>query len=175
MPTIADSEEFRFCPYCGGGLETGNLKPGEPDRLICSACKKPVYMDPKLVACSIVEMEGSIVLLRRGIQPRKGFWVMPGGFVDRGETVEAAALRETQEECGLRTSIKGLLGVYSYPGETVAVVVYTSEPVSGSLVAGDETTEARLVRPEEIPWARLAFTSTLDALTDFCLRRRTPS
>lgn len=172
---MANPDAFRICPLCGGSLETRNLKPGQPDRLVCEVCKTPLYLDPKLVACSIVEMDGSIVLLRRGIQPRKGFWVMPGGFVDRGETVQAAALRETEEECGLRTRIKDLMGVYSYPGEIVVVVVYTTEPVSGNLVVGDETTEARLVRPEEIPWGDLAFPSTLDALTDYCLRRSTPS
>lgn len=172
---MTSSEAFRFCPTCGGRLETGKLKPGEPDRFVCSVCKTPLYLDPKLVACSIVEIDGSIVLLRRGIQPRRGFWVMPGGYVDRGETVQAAALRETEEECGLQTRIRDLLGVYSYPGETVAVVVYTAEQVSGTLFAGDETTEARLVRPEEIPWGELAFPSTLDALTDYCLRRRRPS
>lgn len=172
---MANSESFRFCPICGGRLETRKLKSDEPDRFVCSACKTPLYLDPKLVACSIVEIDGSVVLLRRGIQPRKGFWVMPGGYVDRGESVEAAALRETEEECGLKTRIKNILGVYSYPGEIVAVVVYTVERVSGSLFAGDETTEARLVRPEEIPWGELAFPSTLDALTDYCHRRRAPS
>ncbi|MFO7784882.1 MAG: NUDIX domain-containing protein [Thermodesulfobacteriota bacterium] len=172
---MTDSEVFRFCPICGGSLETRMLKPGQPERFVCAACNTPLYLDPKLVACSIVEIHGSVVLLRRGIQPRKGFWVMPGGYVDRGETVQAAALRETEEECGLRTRIRDLLGIYSYPGEIVAVVVYTAERISGSLFAGDETTEARLVRPEEIPWAELAFPSTLDALTDYCLRKRTPS
>lgn len=167
-----DPETFRFCPSCGGRLETLTLKPGEPERFVCTECRSPFYLDPKVVACSIVESGGSIVLLRRSIQPQTGLWVMPGGFVDRGETVEAAALRETEEECGLRTRIKGLLGVYSYPGETVVVVVYTTELVSGDLVAGDETAEARLVRPGEIPWTRLAFTSTRDALTDYCTRRK---
>ncbi len=139
---------------------------------MCTECRSPLYLDPKVVACSIVESDGSIVLLRRSIQPQTGLWVMPGGFVDRGETVEAAALRETEEECGLKTRIHSLLGVYSYPGETVVVVVYTTELVSGDLVAGDETAEARLVRPQEIPWNKLAFPSTRDALTDYCIRRK---
>lgn len=168
---MTDPDSFRFCPCCGGRLETRNLKPGEPDRLVCSACTTPLYLDPKLVACAVIEVGDAIVLLRRGIEPRKGLWVMPGGFVDRGETVEAAALRETMEECGLRTRIKNLLGVYSYPGETVAVVVYTTERVSGDLVAGDETVESRLVHPGDIPWEELAFTSTRDALADYCRRR----
>ena len=171
---MTDPDALRFCPCCGGGLEIRNLKPGEPDRLICTVCATPLYLDPKVVACAIVEAGDAVVLLRRGIQPQKGRWVMPGGFVDRGETVEAAALRETREECGLRARIKELLGVYSYPGETVVVVVYTAEHLSGELIAGDETVEARLVRPEEIPWEDLAFTSTRDALTDYCQRRESP-
>ncbi len=166
-------DAFRYCPACGGPLETRLLKPGEPDRLVCTVCRSPLYLDPKVVACSIVESENGIVLLRRGIQPQVGRWVMPGGFVDRGETVEAAALRETEEECGLRTRIRDLLGVYSYPGETVIVVVYTAGLVSGDLVAADETAEARFIRPDEIPWGELAFSSTRDALTDYCRRRKT--
>ena len=108
--------EFRYCPVCGGTLHSRTLKPEEPDRLVCSKCDFVFYLDPKVVACSIVEMDGRIVLLKRAIDPQKGKWVLPGGYVDRGEEVKAAALRETEEECGLKIRTKELLGLYSYPG-----------------------------------------------------------
>jgi ADP-ribose pyrophosphatase YjhB (NUDIX family) len=144
-----------------------NLKKGEPPRLVCTKCHTPHYLDPKLVSCTVVESDGGIVLLRRGIQPQKGKWVMPGGYVDRGETVEHAACRETLEECGLTIRLKELLGIYSYQGEAVVIVVFTADYLSGDLHAGDETADAGLFKPNAIPWEKLAFKSTKDALTDY--------
>jgi ADP-ribose pyrophosphatase YjhB (NUDIX family) len=143
------------------------LKETEPSRLVCSSCEFIFYQDPKVAACSIVEKDRRIVLLQRAIDPQKGKWVIPGGFVDRGEEVLAAAMRETEEECGIRTRIKRLQGVYSYPGRPVVVVVYVAEPVSGELIVGDESLAMRLVSPEDIPWEELAFPSTVDALRDY--------
>ena len=112
-------------------------------------------------------MNDKVVLLKRGISPQKGKWVLPGGYVDRGEEVEAAAIRETKEECGLSTRIERLLGIYSYPGHIPVVVVYVAQVLSGELIPEDETQEARLFSEEQIPWHELAFQSTLDALKDF--------
>ena len=116
----------------------------------------------------MVEMNNGIVLLRRGIEPQKGKWVVPGGYVDRGEKVEDAALRETQEECGIKTELKDLLGVYSYPGRLVVVVAYIAKYLSGSLKADDESLEIKLLKTEDIPWHNLAFPSTVDALKSYC-------
>ena len=159
--------EFRYCPVCGGKLETKLIKESEPERLICSQCKFIFYLDPKVVACTIVQMSGGVVLLKRGIDPQKGKWVMPGGYVDRGEEVEKAAIRETLEECGVSIDLQGLLGVYSYPGRLAVVVVYLAKYTGGELQAGDETTEARVFGLKEIPWEDLAFPSTRDALKDY--------
>jgi ADP-ribose pyrophosphatase YjhB (NUDIX family) len=137
-------------------------------RPVCTRCDFVFYLDPKVVACSIVEIENRIVLLRRAIKPQKGKWVMPGGYVDRGEAVEAAAIRETEEECGLKTEIDRLLGVYSYHSELAVIIVYLTRHVSGKLISGDETMEARLFSEGDIPWEDLAFRSTKDALKDYC-------
>jgi ADP-ribose pyrophosphatase YjhB (NUDIX family) len=144
------------------------LKAHEPTRLVCVACDFIFYLDPKLAALSVVEIEGEIVCLKRGIEPQRGKWVLPGGFVDRGEEVKAAAIRETEEECGVKTRIKDLLGVYSYPGVVVVIVAYLAEYLSGDLLAGDETEAVRLIKPSEILWDDLAFQSTIDALKDYC-------
>jgi ADP-ribose pyrophosphatase YjhB (NUDIX family) len=165
--------DFRHCPVCGERLATSIIKEEEPARLVCPACEFVFYLDPKVVACSILEVDRRIVLLKRDIEPRKGKWVIPGGYVDRGETVEAAAIRETLEECGIRVRIKGVLGVYSYPGKTQVVIVYLAERLSGDLFAGDETVEAGWFSQEEIPWDDLAFRSTRDALKDYWNRKET--
>lgn len=149
-----------------------NLKEQEPQRLVCSRCEFVFYLDPKVVACSIVEMDGRIVLLKRDIDPQKGKWVLPGGYVDRGEEVTAAAIRETEEECGLRTRIKRLLGVYSYPGRMAVVVVYVTERLSGELTAADESREAGLFLSKDVPWEELGFQSTVDALKEYLKEER---
>ena len=144
------------------------LKANEPSRLVCSLCNFVFYLDPKVVACAIVEQDGKVLLLRRAINPQKGKWVMPGGYVDRGEEVRSAAIRETEEECGLKIRIRDLSGVYSYPGRLAVVVVYKAQYMSGSLILGDESLEANWFSRDQIPWDDLAFPSTKDALKDYC-------
>src|SRR5260221_1402626 len=114
---------YRFCPRCGGTLAWRALKESEPQRLVCQACEFVLYLDPKVAACTIGMVDGGIVLLKRSIEPRLGSWVFPGGFVDRGEPVTAAAIRETLEECHLRVGLTGILDVYSFPQSEVVVVV----------------------------------------------------
>lgn len=161
-------EEYHFCPVCGGSLKSLRLKDIEPARLVCSECSHVFYLDPKLVACTVLELEGRIVFLKRGIEPQLGKWVIPGGYVDRGEELRAAARRETEEEVGIRTRIGDLVGIYSYAGVVEVVVVFEAQYLSGELVAGDETLEVKLYSPDEIPWQDLAFQSTVDALKDYC-------
>jgi ADP-ribose pyrophosphatase YjhB (NUDIX family) len=161
---------YRFCPKCGMGLESKSLKTGEPSRLVCTACDFVFYLDPKVAACTITIVDGGIVLLRRGIEPQWGRWVFPGGFVDRGETVQDAAVRETFEEVNLRVSLTGILDVYSFPGTEVVVIVYAADVVGGDLSAGDEAEDVKAFRPEEIPWDELAFESTRAALKDYIHR-----
>jgi ADP-ribose pyrophosphatase YjhB (NUDIX family) len=163
-------ELYRFCPRCAGDLEARVIKQGEPPRLVCARCGFVFYLDPKVAACTITLWDGGIVLLRRAIEPSLGKWVFPGGFVDRGETVGGAAVRETLEEVNLRVSLTGILDAYSYPGSQVVVVVYAAEVVGGRPEARDECLEVRTFLPEEIPWDDLAFESTREALRDYVRR-----
>ena len=164
------SDNFRFCPKCGIGLETKALKDGEPPRLVCPGCDFVFYLDPKVAACTICMVDGGIVLMKRGIAPEMGKWVFPGGFVDRGESVTAAAVRETKEEVNLRVNLTGILDVYSFEGSDVVVVVYAAEVAGGELKACDECQEVRAFPPESIPWADLAFATTRAALKDYIHR-----
>jgi 8-oxo-dGTP diphosphatase len=159
--------EYRFCPRCGGALERRQVKANEPKRLVCQACGFIFYQDPKLVAGTLFTLEGGIVLLRRAVEPAMGKWVFPGGYVDRGESVQDAALRETREESQLEVRLGPLLNVYSYPGSANVIVVYTAEVVGGQLEAADESDEARIFPAQDLPWDELAFESTKHALTDY--------
>jgi len=106
-------------------------------------------------------------LVQRAIHPSYGKWVFPGGYVDRGEILEAAAIREVQEESGLVVRLTRLLGVYSFPGNPVIVVAYTGEVTGGSLKIDDESLAVRTFPPAEIPWDQLAFPSTVQVLKDY--------
>ena len=166
-------QSYRFCPVCGSPLDSRALKAGEPMRLVCTspACGFVFYLDPKLAVGTIIRMpDGRIVLARRAIEPGFGQWVFPGGYVDRGEEVRTAAVREAREEAGIEVRLDGLVGIYSYPGTTAVIIVYLATWTSGELVVDDESTEIRAFHPDDVPWDELAFSSTRDALRDY-LRR----
>lgn len=159
--------EYRFCPCCGGSLESRQLKTNEPKRLVCQKCSFVFYLDPKVVAGTVFTIDGRVVLLRRGIEPAMGKWVFPGGYVDLGESVADAAVREAKEESDLDVRLCSLLGVYSYPRARDVIVVYSAEVVSGELKPQDECVEAMPFSVPDIPWEELAFPSTKEALADY--------
>ena len=166
MPT--DHPPFTFCPVCGAHLDPRRLRPGEPERLVCAACGFVLYLDPKVAVGTIVgDDRHRVLLLRRAIEPGYGKWVFPGGYVDRGEVVERAAIREAREECGLDVRLTGLIGMYSYAGRTPIVIVYSASAPGTPVQIDEESLEARWFSPAEIPWADLAFPSTQDALRDY--------
>ena len=163
---------FQFCPVCGGRLDERQLKVGDPARLVCQACGFVFYLDPKVAVGTIIRTpDDRIVLVRRAIDPGYGKWVFPGGFIDRGETVEAAAVREAREECGLDIRLDRLINIYSYPGVAVIIIAYAATAIGGCLACDDESLEAQLFEPPQIPWDELAFRSTKEALEDFLQRR----
>jgi 8-oxo-dGTP diphosphatase len=166
-PTHEVHPPFRFCPLCGGRLDKKQIKAKEPARLVCNRCSFVYYLDPKVAAGTVTLFEKKIVLVKRGISPGYGKWVIPGGFVDRGETLEEAAIRETLEETNLQVHLTSLLNVYSYPGSTVIIVAYLAEVVGGVPAPCDESLELALFQYDKIPWSELAFPSTRDALKDY--------
>jgi ADP-ribose pyrophosphatase YjhB (NUDIX family) len=117
-------ETVRFCPLCGSGLERRPVGPDRRSEMVCPACEFVYYIDQKVVAGTLPIQDGRILLTRRAIHPAYGKWTFPGGYVDWGESVDAAALRETWEETGLTVELRGLVGVYSYEKSPVVIVVY---------------------------------------------------
>jgi ADP-ribose pyrophosphatase YjhB (NUDIX family) len=161
-----DGSGYRFCPRCGGVLEARLLKAGEPERLVCVGCTFVFYLDPKVaVGTIILNAEGHVLLVRRAIEPGYGKWVFPGGYVDRGEPVRTAAVREAREESGLVVQLERLVDVFSYPGRAPVVIVYLATVVGGAVACDDEGLEARFFEPVDIPWSDLAFRSTYEALS----------
>ena len=166
-----DGHTYRYCPRCGGPFERRLLKAGEPERLVCTTCGDVFYLDPKIAVGTIIRTEpasaGRIVLVRRAIEPGYGKWVFPGGYVDRGEPLVSAAVREAHEECGLEVRIDGLVNIYSYPGRTPVIVVYAATSIGGTLCVDDECLETAEFDAAAIPWDDLAFQSTREGLQDY--------
>jgi ADP-ribose pyrophosphatase YjhB (NUDIX family) len=163
-----EAPAFAFCPRCGGPLERRLLKSTEPERPVCGRCGFIFYLDPKIAVGTIIRVvDGRIVLVRRAIEPGYGRWVFPGGYVDRGEPLPVAAVREAREECGLEIRLDGLVNIYSYAGRTPVIVVYAATALSGTLCIDDESLETAEFDVSEIPWNDLAFPSTRDALRDY--------
>ena len=147
--SLGMDERIRYCQSCGRELGhrliDGKLRPH------CGPCGLTVFLDPKVAAVVLALVDGRLVLVRRGIEPQLGRWAFPSGFVDRGEAVEDAAVREFKEETGLDASLETLIGVYSDTGSPVVLVVYKAEVVGGSLQAGHDATDAALFDPDDLP------------------------
>jgi 8-oxo-dGTP diphosphatase len=168
-------DSYRYCPQCAAGLEPRVVKTGEPPRPACPSCGFILYLDPKVAVGTIIRADdGRLVMVRRAIEPGYGKWVFPGGYMDRGEEITAAAIREAREESGLVVRLDGLVNIYSYPGRPLIIVVYAASILDGELCPDDECLEARLFSRAEMPWDELAFQSTHDALRDYFAGRVQP-
>lgn len=167
--------EPKFCVKCGTALTDRVPKGDHRTRKVCPACEFVHYVSPKIAAGTIVEMDNRIVLIQRDVDPRKGFWSFPCGFVEADETLEAGAIRETKEEAGVDVELLGHLGTYSYAqswhGGTVVVVAYHARVIGGTPKAGDDAIDLKLVRRDQIPWDDLAFLSTHAAIKAWLERR----
>ena len=163
-----ESHACRFCLRCGGPFERRLLKAGEPERPVCVRCGFVFYLDPKVAVGTVIKTaDDRLVLVRRAIEPGYGKWVFPGGYVDRGESLTDAAVREAREECGLDVRLDGLINIYSYTGHTPIIVVYAATVLGGSLCTDEESLETAELGAHAIPWDDLAFPSTREALRDY--------
>ena len=161
----------KFCSRCGAPM-TKAVPPGDSHpRHVCTTCAFVHYLDPKVACGTIAEIDGRFALIERNIDPRKGYWSFPCGFMEIDETTEQAALRETKEETGLDVALEGHLGTYSYPdsfhGGSIVVGVYRAKFLGGTLQAADDCSDAKMITPGEIPWDKLAFKSSISAIQDW--------
>lgn len=162
----------RYCMHCGQRLTTAVPEGDTRRRMVCLDCGFIHYVNPRPVAGTLpVREDGHILLLRRAIEPRRGAWVFPGGFMDVGESAEEAAARETREEVNIAVADLQLLGVYTRVEPGVVVIVYEARAI-GEPSAGEEADEVRWFHPNDIPWDDLAFDTTHAALGDWVKRRQ---
>jgi 8-oxo-dGTP diphosphatase len=164
----------KFCPMCGGALEMRIVAPDHKENKVCIKCGFVYFLAPKLVAGCIIADGDRTLLLRRGIEPSRGKWTYPGGFVDLGETPEKCAMRETFEEVGMTVRELELMGIYADRREPspIIVVTYVGKPGAETPIVTAEATEVRYFGIDEIPWADLAFDTTLQAMEAWVARFR---
>lgn len=144
------------------------IPPGDVlERDICSTCGHVHYRNPKIVVGSIVRHQSRILLCRRAIDPRSGFWTLPAGYLELGETSEQGALREAREEASATIAIDRLFAVYSIPRIAQVQVMYLAHLLSPEIAPGPESIEAALFDWGEIPWNELAFPSVRWALEQY--------
>lgn len=161
--------DLNFCPRCAHALED-QMKYGRLRR-VCPACGFIFFRDPKVAAGVLAERDAQVVLVKRAVDPRKGDWALPAGFVEIDETPLEAAERECLEECGLIAKVTEVLGVFhgnDNPNNPVILIVYWAKITGGELKADDDVDEACFFKPIEIP-ANLAFESTQVALAKWQL------
>jgi ADP-ribose pyrophosphatase YjhB (NUDIX family) len=139
---------------------------------VCGSCGFVFYLGPKLVAGALFEVDGGVLLVQRAIHPGYGLWTFPGGFVERGETAEAAAEREVREECGVEIEADEIVGLYSYQGQIPAIAVFTARVTGGEPEPLDETLDVRSFPRNALPWSEMAFPSTEAALKDYLRKPR---
>ena len=157
---------MNFCSNCGGRV-TYRVPPGDHlPRYVCDACNTIHYNNPRIVVGCVPEYEGRILICRRAIEPRRGYWTVPAGFMENGETLQQAAARESQEEALADVKIGSLLSIVHVLHAQQVHVFFRATLVSPSFGAGPESLEVKLVDPADIPWADIAFPST-----EFTLRR----
>jgi ADP-ribose pyrophosphatase YjhB (NUDIX family) len=143
--------------------------PDGDDRLrqVCDTCGFINYVNPKIVVGAVATWGDEILLCKRAIEPRKGFWTLPAGFMEEGETVEAAAHREAREEACATLIIDGLLAIYSVPRISQVQIMFHARLATPDIAAGPESEAVRMVRYEDLAWADLAFPTVTWALRHF--------
>lgn len=142
----------------------------EKERRACQRCDFIDYQNPKIVAGSVVEKDGKILLCKRAIEPRKGYWTLPAGYMELGESVEDAARREAQEEALADIEIDRVLAVYSVQRIGQVQVMFRAK-LDGDYGVGPESQEVALFDWTDIPWAELAFPTVVWALTHYAETR----
>jgi len=155
---------MNFCPNCGAKTHRRVPEGDNRPRDVCDACESIHYQNPKIIAGCVVLHENRVLLCKRAIDPRIGLWTLPAGFMENGETVAQAALRETWEEARATPDLDQLYMVTSIPAISQVYMLYLAFLQEPHHAAGPESLETALFAIDEIPWDQLAFGTVRDTL-----------
>lgn len=163
QPIQSAPSRIAYCPHCGHKMITRQV--GDRPRRTCSNCNYVHYTDPKVGVGALVMQDHKVLLVQRKMEPERGKWSIPAGFLDQGEDPQQTAEREVYEETGLRVRIGDLLDVFTNPpqqGGASIFILYSAELLGGEMIAGDDAGAVDFFGPDELP--ELAFASTQAAI-----------
>ncbi|WP_455366293.1 NUDIX hydrolase [Kaarinaea lacus] len=148
---------MKFCSQCGSTVELRIPDGDNLPRFVCGQCNTIHYQNPKIVAGCIPEWENQVLLCKRAIEPRRGLWTLPAGFMENNETTAEAALRETWEEANARAEIINLYALFNIPHISQVYLIFRARLLDLEFGPGEESLEVQLFHEQEIPWDTLAF------------------
>ncbi|MBR9870700.1 MAG: NUDIX hydrolase [Gammaproteobacteria bacterium] len=158
---------MKYCSTCGQQVEQKIPAGDNRYRYVCVGCETIHYQNPRIIAGTVPVWDGKILLCRRAIEPRYGYWTLPAGFMENAETTIEAAARETLEEALANVTIDGLYSIIDVPHINQVHMFYRATLVDGSFGAGEESLETRLFAANEIPWDEISFPTVKRTLEFF--------
>ena len=172
LPSMLLPRRIQHCRVCGAPTAYRVPAGDNRERAVCSACGDVHYENPLNVVGTVPVWGDQVLLCRRAIEPRRGFWTLPAGFMELAESTADGALRETVEEAGARVEMQGLFSVLNVVRVGQVHLFYRARMLDTSLDPGPESLEARLFREDEVPWDELAFRTVRQTLEWFFEDRR---
>lgn len=163
---------MKFCSQCGGDIEIKIPADDNRPRFICVRCEIIHYQNPNIIAGTIPVYKDKVLLCRRAIEPRHGYWTLPAGFMENQETTTEAAIRETWEEAEARVTIDALYTVINVPQIDQVHLFFLASMRDDNFGAGPESLETQLFSEEDIPWDELAFPTVKRTLKLFFKDRK---
>ena len=158
---------MKYCSNCGEKVSLKAIENDPIERYYCNRCDTIHYTNPTIVVGVLPYFEDKVLLCKRAIEPRSGFWNIPAGYLENNELAEEGAQRECWEEAEASVDMEGVLAVYSLPHANQVYVHFYGKLHDGKFGCGFESTECQLFAEDEIPWKDIAFTSSTFALQKF--------
>ncbi len=162
---------MKYCSHCGGAVRIGVPEGDNRPRHICDTCSTVHYHNPKIVTGCIPVWEDQVLLCRRAIEPRRGLWTVPAGFMENGETTYQGALRETLEEANARVRIEDLYMTVNLPHIDQVYMLFRARLLDLDFSPGEESLEVELFGKEQVPWNQLAFPTVALTLKQYFVDR----
>ena len=167
-----EMRQIKHCRACGTAVDYRIPDDDNRERAICRTCATIHYENPINVVGTVPVWGEQVLLCKRAIEPRHGFWTLPAGFMELGETVAAGALRETVEEAGAKVELQGLFTLMNVVRAGQVHLFYRARMLDATLDPGPETLEARLFHEHEVPWDEIAFRTVKQTLQHFFACRK---
>lgn len=158
---------MKFCSNCAQKVDYQAVEGDHRLRFVCNHCMTIHYQNPRIIVGCVPVWEDKVLLCRRGIEPQLGFWNLPGGFYEIGESLETGAMREAMEEAGLSMKIGRMLGIYSVLHAAQVHIHYEGILDHDKFCLTPESTEIKFFSENEIPWSELAFQSNTLSLKHY--------